>query len=136
MDLNVDRLIEAIRSVGCDAKQQGTEYYIMMPGNFPWYGDKDVHEIENSRIIASISVSGKWSDAWPMPDIRIWENEPLGVEMRKGPLGCRSGALDALSNFNYEQVTNWLHNKICEVSNKAKEYRRMLLEYQSKDYEV
>ena len=98
MDLNVDRLIEAIRSVGCDAKQQGTEYYIMMPGNFPWYGDKDVHEIVNSRIVASIS--------------------------------------DALNNFNYEQVTNWLHNKICEVSNKAKEYRRMLLEYQSKDYEV
>lgn len=136
MDLNVDELIEAIRSVGCDAKQQGTEYYIMMPSNFPWYGDRDVHEIENSRIIASISVSGKWSDAWPTPDIRTWEDEPLGVEMRKGPLGCRSGALDALSNFNYEQVTTWLHNKIGEVSNVTKKYRRMLLEYQSKEYEV
>lgn len=136
MDLNVDELIEAIRSVGCDAKQKGTEYYIMMPSNFPWYGDRDVHEIENSRIIASISVSGKWSDAWPTPDIRTWEDEPLGVEMRKGPLGCRSGALDALSNFNYEQVTTWLHNKIGEVSNVTKKYRRMLLEYQSKEYEV
>ena len=56
--------------------------------------------------------------------------------MRKGPLGCSNGALDALSNFNYEQVTNWLHNKICEVSKMAKEYRRKLLEYQIKDYEV
>lgn len=136
MDLNVDRLIEAIRSAGCDAKQQGTEYYIMMPANFPWYGDRDVHEVENSRIIASISVSGKWSDAWPTPDIRTWEDEPLGVEMRKGPIGCSSGALNALCNFNYKQVTTWLHNKIGEVSKVTKEYRRKLLEYQSKDYEV
>ena len=136
MDLNVDRLIEAIKSVGCDAKQQGTEYYIMMPDNFPWYGENDPHESENSRIIAAISVSGKWNDAWPRPDIRTWNDEPLGVEMRKGPLGCSNGALDALSNFNYEQVTNWLHNKIGEVSKMAKEYRRRLLEYQMKDYEV
>lgn len=136
MDLNVDRLIEAIKSVGCDAKQQGTEYYIMMPDNFPWYGENDKHESENSRIVAAVSVSGKWNDAWPMPDIRTWNDEPLGVEMRKGPLGCSNGALDALSNFNYEQVTNWLHNKIGEVSKMAKEYRRKLLEYQMKDYEV
>ena len=136
MDLNVDRLIEAIKSVGCDAKQQGTEYYIMMPDNFPWYGENGKHESENSRIIAAISVSGKWNDAWPRPDIRTWNDEPLGVEMRKGPLGCSNGALDALSNFNYEQVTNWLHNKIGEVSKMAKEYRRRLLEYKMKDYEV
>lgn len=136
MDLNVDRLIEAIKSVGCDAKLSGTEYYIMMPSNFPWYGCKDVRDIENSRIVAAISVSGKWSDAWPMPLIKTWNDEPLGIEMRKGTLGCRSGALDALSNFNYEQVTNWLHNKIGELSKVTKEYRRMLLEYHSKDYEV
>lgn len=139
MDLNVDRLKEVLKSVGCEGKQQGCDLYIMLPDNFPWYGGGDKHESENSRIIASVTLSwGDWkfSDAWPMPDIRSWNDEPLGIEMRKGPLGMSTGALNALNEFNYKQITSWLQNKIGEVAKKAKEYRRMLLEYQSKEYEV
>ena len=139
MDLNVERLKEVLKSVGCDSKVSGTEMYVLMPDNFPWYGGNDKHETENSRIIATVTLSWgdwKWTDAWPMPLIRTWDDEPLGVEMRKGPPGTSNGALNELNDFNYDEIANWLQNKIGEISKMTKEYRRKLLEYQMKDYEV
>lgn len=139
MDLNVDRLKEVLNSVGCEGKQQGSDLYIMLPANFPWYGGGDKPESENSRIIASVTLSrGDWkfSDAWPMPDISSFQDEPLGVVMTKDPLGMSTGALNALNDFNYEEIANWLQNKIGEVSKMSKEFRKRELEYQSKEYEV
>lgn len=137
MDLNVDRLKEVLKSVGCEISDQSSEYYIMLPDNFPWYGEHDRHERNNSRIVAAASCSygdWKWSEAWPWPDIRTWNDEPLGIEMRRGLV--YTGALNELNDSNYEQIAAWLQNKIGEVSRVAKKYRKMLLEYQSKEYEV
>lgn len=138
MDLNVDRLKEVLKSVGCEIIGQGREYYIMLPDNFPWYGD-NVKDRNNSRIIASVKLSWgewKWTDAWPTPSINVWNNEPFGVEMRTGPLGMSTGALNELNDSNYEQIASWHQNKIGEVSRVAKKFRQMELEYQSKEYEV
>jgi hypothetical protein len=137
VDLNVDRLKEVLKSVGCEVQEQSTEYYIMLPDNFPWYGDHDKHERNNSRIVAEVSCSfgdWKWTEAWPWPDIRTWNDEPLGIEMRRGLV--YTGALNELNDSNYEEIANWLQNKIGEVSRVAKKFRKMELEYHSKGYEV
>jgi hypothetical protein len=71
-----------------------------------------------------------------MPDIRSWNDEPLGIEMRRGPMDSRTEVLNELNDFNYEEIVAWLQNKIGEVSRMAKEYRKLELEYQMKDYEA
>lgn len=137
MDLNVDRLKEVLKSVGCEVHEQGAEYYIMLPDNFPWYGNGDSHERDDSRIVAVVECSfgdWKWTEAWPLVDIRTWNDEPLGVMMRRGE--AYTGDLNELNDSNYEEIAAWLQNKIGEVSKVAKKYRKMLLEYQSKEYEV
>jgi len=140
MDLTVDRLKEVLESVGCEFQVQSTECYILLPDNFPWYGDGDRHERNNSRIIACVTLSWsdywKWTDAWPQPVIRSYNDEPLGIEMRRGPMGFRTGVLNELNDFNCEEIAAWLQNKIGEVSRMAKEYRKLELEYQMKDYEA
>lgn len=137
MDLNVDRLKEVLKSVGCEVQEQRAEYYIMLPDNFPWCGNEDSHERNNSRIVAEVACSfgdWKWTEAWPCCDIQTWNDEPTGIMMRRG--SAYTGALNELNDSNYEQLAAWLQNKIGEVSRVAKEYRKMLLEYQSKKYEV
>lgn len=137
MDLNVDRLKEVLKSVGCEISEQSNEYYIMLPDNFPWYGENDKYERNNSRIVAEVSCSfgdWKWTEAWPCCDINTYNDEPLGIIMRRGLV--YTGALNELNDSNYEEIANWLQNKIGEVSRVAKKYRKMLLEYQTKDYEV
>lgn len=137
MDLNVDRLKEMLKSVGCEVQEQSTEYYIMLPANFPWYGDRDKHERNNSRIVAEVSCSSggwKWTEAWPWCDIRTWNDEPLGIEMRRGL--TYTGALNELNDSNYEEIAAWLHRKIGEVSRVAKKFRQMELQYKCKEYEV
>ena len=139
MGLNVEKLKAVLKSVGCEGKQAGTELYVMMPDNFPWYGDNDMHERSNSRIVATVSLSfGFWefTEVWPTPDIRMWEGEPLGVEMRRGLVQNRNDAISELKNLDYEQLAAWLTNKIGEISKKTKAYRKLALNYQSKDYEV
>lgn len=137
MDLNVDRLKEVLKTVGCEVHEQGAEYYIMLPDNFPWYGEHDRHERNNSRIVAEVTLSfgdWKWTEAWPWCDIHTYNDEPLGIMMRRGLV--YTGALNELNDSNYEEIAAWLTKKIGEVSKVAKKYRKMLLEYQSKEYEA
>lgn len=139
MDLNVDRLTEVLKTVGCEIIVQGNEYYVMLPDNFPWYSGDNIKDRNSSRIVATITLSWgewKWTDAWPTPAINVWNNEPFGIEMRKGCVAASSRALDELRDFNYEQIAAWLQNKIGEVGRMAKEFRKKLIEYQSKEYEV
>jgi len=139
MGLSVDKLKAMLKSIGCEGKQSDYNFYIMLPDCFPWYGGGDKHESENSRIIATVTLRfGVWdfTEVWPMPDIRSWNDEPLGVEMRKGSIDLTNGAMDALKNFDLEQVKTWLENKIGEVGIKAKAYRKLSLNHCSKDYEV
>jgi hypothetical protein len=56
--------------------------------------------------------------------------------MRRVPMGSRTGVLNELNDYNYEEIVAWLQNKIGEVSRMAKEYRKLELEYQMKDYEA
>lgn len=122
MDLNVDRLKEVLKSVGCEVQEQSREYYIMLPDNFPWYGNTDKHERNNNRIVAEVALTHddwKWTEAWPWPDIRTWNDEPLGIEMRRGLV--YTGALNELNDSNYEEIAAWLTKKIGEVSKVAEE---------------
>lgn len=41
-----------------------------------------------------------------------------------------------LKNSSYEQIAAWLVEKIGEVSKKAKECRKLMIAYQSKEYEA
>lgn len=41
-----------------------------------------------------------------------------------------------LKSFSYEQIATWLVEKIGEVSKKAKELRKLMIAYQSKEYEA
>ena len=41
-----------------------------------------------------------------------------------------------LKSFSYEQIAAWLVEKIGEVSEKAKELRKLMIAYQSKEYEA
>lgn len=139
MSLQSEEIIAAVESIGCSVVlSRGDMYYILLPDNFPWYGN-NVNVHKNSRIIASITWEQgewKWNDAWPTPYIRIENGEPLGVELRKGSICACADALNALRKCNYEQLVTWFQNKIDEVSKMTKEYRRKVLEYHSKDYEV
>ncbi len=47
-----------------------------------------------------------------------------------------SGEALLLKNFDYEQIATWLQSKIGEVSEKAKECRKLMIAYQSKEYEA
>lgn len=122
MGLNFDRLKEVLKSVGCEVQEQSREYYIMLPDNFPWYGNTDKLERNNSRIVAEVALTDddwKWTEAWPWPDIRTWNDEPLGIEMRRGLV--YTGALNELNDSNYEEIAAWLTKKIGEVSKVAEE---------------
>jgi hypothetical protein len=138
LGLNVDKLKAMLKTIGCKGKQSGCHFYIMLPDNFPWYGG-DKYESETSRTIAVVSLQfGVWvfTDVWPTPDIRSWIDEPLGIEMREGSIDAHDGAMDALKNFDCEQFKTWLENKIGEVSKVAKKFRKLSLNYCSKDYVV
>ena len=41
-----------------------------------------------------------------------------------------------LKDFSYEQIAAWLQSKIDEVSAKAKECRKLMIAYKSKEYEA
>lgn len=111
----------------------------MLPDRFPWYGaDEFSAESEikrkNSRIVARIEIhshSCKWK-TWSKPVINVCVNELLGIEMDE------NDSCDALllKNFSYEQIAAWLVEKIGEVSKKAKELRKLMIAYQSKEYEA
>ena len=137
MGLNVEEVIDAVERIGCKVKNAGKEYWILMPSNFPWYGD-DGPEVENSRIVASIDMikSGDYvvSSAWPFVKLQSWDGEPKGIEMRSTDI--TGSMLDALRKFNVEELVDWLQKKIGEASKMTKEYRRLALNYQSKEYEV
>ena len=138
MNLDIEKLKQVVESLGCEMKRVGfRELYVMLPANFPWYGKDNVQECDNSRIIAAATLSigtWDWTDAvWPMPDIHIEHGKPLGIVMRKNGL---HSAGSTLRNFSYEQIADWLQKKIGEVSEKAKECRKLMLAYQSKEYEA
>lgn len=66
------------------------------------------------------------------PVINVYANEILGIEMHE------NDSCDALllKNSSYEQIAAWLVEKIGEVSKKAKECRKLMIAYQSKEYEA
>lgn len=151
--MKIPELEQAVKSVGCYAipSRTGNEkYYILLPENFPWYESREIHHYrQNSGIVACIQYISKysnskyicdtwqWTGAWPEPAIVCNKNgEPLGVEMSSGNYASYAKTIDLLNNCNYEQLCEWLVNKIGEVSRITKEYRKKELEYHSKDYEV
>lgn len=128
MSLDVEKLTQVVESLGCAIKKVGfRELYVMMPINFPWYGKGYVQHCDNSRIIAAATLTigtWDWTDAWTIPDIHIENGKPLGIEMRRKGLYIAGGTL---RSFNYEELADWLTEKIGEVSNKAKEFHKMVL---------
>lgn len=127
MSLTVEKLTQLVKSLGCNLKIMETGYYVMLPINFPWYGKTKPHECDNSRIIAyATNAYGpmQWMDVWANVDIRKnpLNDKPLGIMMRSG------GTSEAtLRDFDEEELTAWLEKKIGEVSQKAKEYHKMVL---------
>ena len=107
----------------------------MLPDSFPWYGaDMSETKRKNSRIVARVEIhshSCKWK-VWSRPDINVCVNEPLGIEMQEND--SRDALL--LKSFSYEQIAAWLVEKIGEVSEKAKELRKLMIAYKSKEYEA
>ena len=107
----------------------------MLPDSFPWYGaDKSETRRKNSRIVVRVDIHSqgcKWK-VWSKPVINVWQDKPLGIEMHE------NDSHDALllKDFSYEQIATWLVEKIGEVSEKAKECRKLMIAYKSKEYEA
>ena len=138
--MDIEKLEQTVESVGCTLHKSTlagviTSCCIMLPDSFPWYGaDWSETKRKNSRIVARVEIyshSCKWK-TWSRPDINVCVNEPLGIEMLEND--SRDALL--LKDFSYEQIATWLQSKIGEVSKKAKELRKLMIAYQSKEYEA
>lgn len=138
--MDIEKLKQAVESVGCTLRtsiqtENMSTYCIMLPDRFPWYGAGfNEDRRKNSRIIARVELNGydyKWR-VWSDPSINMCLNRPLGIEMVEND--SREALL--LKNFSYEQIAAWLQSKIGEVSEKAKECRKLMIACQSKEYEV
>jgi hypothetical protein len=120
------KLKHIVESLGGNVKRVNTGVYIMLPISFPWYGKQQAHSCDNSRIIAYASLLGsfQWMDVWANVGIRTDEvtGKPLGIMLRAG-----GTSVATLRDFDDEALTAWLEKKIGEVSNKAKEYHKMVL---------
>ena len=138
--MDIEKLEQTVESVGCTLHKSTlagviTSCCIMLPDSFPWYGaDMSETKRKNSRIVARVEIhshSCKWK-TWSRPDINVCVNEPLGIEM------LEDDSLQALllKSFSYEQIATWLVEKIGEVSEKAKELRKLMIAYKSKEYEA
>lgn len=138
--MDIEKLQQTVESVGCTLHKSTiagviTTCCIMLPDSFPWYGiDFDEKRRKYSRIVARVEIhshSCKWK-TWSKPVINVYVNEILGIEMQE------NDSCDALllKNFSYEQIAAWLVEKIGEVSKKAKECRKLMIAYQSKEYEA
>ena len=138
--MDIEKLEQTVESVGCTLHKSTlagvlTSCCIMLPDSFPWYGaDKSETKRKYSRIVARVEIhshSCKWK-TWSKPVINVYSNEPLGIEMQEND--SRDALL--LKSFSYEQIATWLVEKIGEVSEKAKELRKLMIAYQSKEYEA
>ena len=138
--MDIEKLQQTVESVGCTLHKSTlagviTSCCIMLPDSFPWYGaDWSETKRKNSKIVARVEIhshSCKWK-TWSRPDINVCVNEPLGIEM------LEDDSHDALllKSFSYEQIATWLQSKIGEVSKKSKELRKLMIAYQSKEYEA
>lgn len=138
--MDIEKLEQTVESVGCTLHKSTiagviTSCCIMLPDSFPWYGaDMSETKRKNSRIVARVEIHSqgcKWK-TWSKPVINVCVNELLGIEMDE------NDSCDALllKNSSYEQIAAWLVEKIGEVSAKAKELRKLMIAYQSKEYEA
>ena len=137
--MDIEKLQQTVESVGCTLHKSTiagviTTCCIMLPDSFPWYGDDFRGRRKDSRIVARAEIHSqdcKWK-TWSKPVINICQNEPLGIEMHEND--SRDALL--LKNSSYEQIAAWLVEKIGEVSEKAKECRKLMIAYKSKEYEA
>lgn len=138
--MDIEKLQQTVESVGCTLHKSTiagviTTCCIMLPDSFPWYGiDFDENRRKYSRIVARVEIHSqdcKWK-TWSKPVINVCVNEILGIEMHEND--SRDALL--LKNFSYEQIAAWLVKKIGEVSEKAKECRKLMIAYKSKEYEA
>ena len=139
--MDIEKLEQTVESVGCTLHKSTIagvicSCCIMLPDSFPWYG-ADFDKIrKNSRIVARVEIhshSCKWK-TWSKPVINTCPNKPpLGIEMHEND-SVRDALL--LKNSSYEQIAAWLQSKIGEVSAKAKELRKLMIAYKSKEYEA
>lgn len=138
--MDIEKLQQTVESVGCTFRTSfrseiETACCILLPDSFPWYGiDFDENRRNNSRIVARVAWIDddcKWK-TWSEPVINVCQDKPLGIEMRE------NDSHDALllKNFSSEQIAAWLVEKIGEVSEKAKECRKLMITYKSKEYEA
>ena len=123
--MDIEKLEQTVESVGCTLRipvEIRTTCLILLPDSFPWYGaDMSETKRKNSRIVARVEINShscRWK-TWSEPVINVCQDKPLGIEMRE-----------------YEQIAAWLVEKIGEVSKKAKEYRKLMIAYKSKEYEA
>ena len=137
--MDIEKLEQTVESVGCTLHKSTIagvicSCCIMLPDRFPWYG-ADFDKIrKNSRIVARVefySHSCKWK-TWSKPVINVCVNKLLRIELQENV--PREALL--LKNYSYEQIATWLQSKIEEVSKKAKELRKLMITYQSKEYEA
>lgn len=138
--MDIEKLQQTVEYVGCALHKSTiagdiTTCCIMLPDSFPWYGiDFDENRRKYSRIVARVEIHSqgcKWK-TWSKPVINVCVNEILGIEMHEND--SRDALL--LKNFSYEQIAAWLVEKIGEVSTKAKECRKLMIAYKSKEYEA
>ena len=138
--MDIEKLEQTVESVGCTLRKPfrleiRTTCLILLPDSFPWYGaDMSETKRKNSRIVARVEIhshSCKWK-TWSEPVINVCQDKPLGIEMQEND--SRDALL--LKDFSYEQIAAWLVEKIGEVSEKAKECRKLMIAYKSKEYEA
>ena len=138
--MDIEKLEQTVESVGCTLHipfrlEIRTTCLILLPDNFPWYGaDMSETKRKNSRIVARVEINShscRWK-TWSEPVINVCQDKPLGIEMREND--SRDALL--LKDFSYEQIAAWLQSKIDEVSAKAKECRKLMIAYKSKEYEA
>lgn len=137
--MDIEKLQQTVESVGCTLHKSTiagviASCCILLPDRFPWHGaDFDEKRRTNSRIIARVEIRSQgctWK-VWTVPDIIIRLNTPE-IEMVNDD--AREALL--LENYSYEHIATWLKEKIGEVSKKAKECRKLMIAYQSKEYEA
>ena len=138
--MDIEKLEQTVESVGCTLHipfrlEIETTCLILLPDSFPWYGaDMSETKRKNSRIVARVEINShscRWK-TWSEPVINVCQDKPLGIEMREND--SRDALL--LKDFSYEQIAAWLQSKIDEVSKKAKECRKLMIAYKSKEYEA